>query len=302
MSRWICHPKKSWIFLLLWPLWVISYSTLAAAAAPEVLSEITVVYEKDQWHAILTGPQFAPYRAIKTVDPLRLVLDLPNTLNEMNPKPLTVDNEVINTIKTAEIIHEPQPLTRIEIGLNQNASYQITRQGNEIWVSFGNAESATKVKPSQGEPTVKSKAKKYYTEKGIVTSKSPPKETTLPSAPLGKSSLPAASTVLSIQQLKVEEELRYYIVANGSLADYVSFHLTNPPRLVVDLMGVKSTEIEGGLSFRGSWVKKVRVGRYSTKVRLVFDLIPEKGLPYEIISGKDRLVVSFRPGPSFPSR
>ena len=302
MSRWIYYRKESWIFLLLWPLWVISYSTLAVAAAPEVLSEITVVYEKGQWHAILTGPQSVSYRAIKVADPLRLVLDLPNTLNEINPKPLTVGNDVISTIKTAEIIHEPQPLTRVEIGLNQNASYQITRQGKEIWVSFGIAESATKVKPLQTEPTVKSKAKKYYTEKEIVTPKSPPKEAMLPSTPLGKSSLPAASKVLSIQQLKMDKEFRYYIVANGSLADYVSFHLTNPPRLVVDLMGVKSTEIEGALSFRGPWVKKVRVGRYTTKVRLVFDLIPEKGLPYEIISGKDRLVVSFRPGPSFPQR
>ena len=302
MSRWIYYLKKNWVFLLLWPLCIISYLTLAVAAAPEVLSEITVVYEKGQWHAILTGPQSVSYRAIKIEDPLRLVLDLPNTLNEMNPKPLTVDNEVINTIKTAEIIREPQPLTRVEIGLNQNASYQITRQEKGILVSFGGAGPATKVKPSQSEPTVKSKATKYYTKKEVVTHKSPPKETILPSTHMGKSSLPAASKVLNIQHLKMDVEHRYYIVANGSLDDYLSFHLTNPPRLVVDLMGVKSTEIEGALSFRGPWVKKVRVGRYTTKVRLVFDLIPEKGLPYEIISGKDRLVVSFRPGLSFPPR
>ena len=302
MSLWIYYPKNSWIFLLLWPLWVSSYSTLAVAAGPEVLSEIRVVYEKGQWHAILTGPQSVSYRAIKVGDPLRLVLDLPNTLNEMNPKPLTVDNEIINTIKTAEIIHEPQPLTRVQIGLNQNASYKITHRENEIWVSLDIAEPATKVKPPQTEPTVKSKARKYYTKKEVVTPKSSTKETILPSTALGKSSLPAASKVLSIQQLKMDGELRYYIVANGSLADYVSFHLTNPPRLVVDLMGVKSTEIEGALSFKGPRVKKIRVGRYNTKVRLVFDLIPEKGLPYEIISGKDRLVVSFRPGPSFPPR
>jgi len=302
MSRRICCLKQSWIFLLVWPLWVISYSTLAAAAAPEVLSEITVVYEKGQWHVVLTGPQSVPYRAIMVVDPLRLVVDLPNTLNEMHPKPFTVDNEVIGTIKTAELIHEPRPLTRVEIGLNQNASYEITRLGKEIWVSFNMAEPVTKVKSPQTEPTVKSKAMKYYTKKEVATPESPPKETILPSKPLGKSSLPPASKVLSIHQLKMDEELRYYIVANGSLADYVSFHLTNPPRLVVDLIGVKSTEIEGALSFRGPWVKKVRVGRYTTKVRLVFDLIPEQGLPYDIVSGKDRLLVSFRPGVSFPPR
>jgi hypothetical protein len=33
---------------------------------------------------------------------------------------------------------------------------------------------------------------------------------------------------------------------------------------------------------------------------VVFDLIPEAGLPYDIVLGKDRLLVSFKPGPSFP--
>jgi hypothetical protein len=65
-------------------------------------------------------------------------------------------------------------------------------------------------------------------------------------------------------------------------------------------MGVKSTEIEGALSFGGLLVKKVRIGVYTSKVRVVFDLIPEAGLPYDIVLGKDRLLVSFKPGPSFP--
>jgi hypothetical protein len=302
MNRRIYRLKQGWIFFLVWLLSVISCSNLAAAAAPEVLSEITVVYEKSQWHVVLTGPQSGPYRAIKVVNPLRLVVDLPNTSNEMHPKPLIVNNEVIDTVKTAELIHEPQPLTRVEIGLNQNVSYEITRQGKEIWVSLNMAEPVTKVRPSQTEPTVKSNTLKYYIKKEDTTAKSPPKETILSSKPLENSSLPSASKVLHIRQLKLDEESRYYIVANGSLADYVSFHLTNPPRLVVDLIGVKSTEIEGALSFEGPWVRKVRVGRYTNKVRLVFDLIPEQGLPYDIISGKDRLVVSFRPGDSFPQR
>jgi hypothetical protein len=302
MSRRKYFLKQSWISLLVWLLWVISNSNLAAAAAPDVLSEITVAHEKGQWHVVLTGPQSVSYRAIKVLNPLRLVVDLPNTLNEMHPQPFIVDNEVIGTIKTAELIREPQPLTRVEIGLKQNVSYEITRQGKEIWVSLNVAESVSRVTPLQAEPTIQSKDMKYYTKKEIATPKPPPKETTLPSKPLGKSSLPSASKVLSIRQLNMDEELRYYIVANGSLADYVSFHLTNPPRLVVDLIGVKSTEIEGALSFKGPWVKQVRVGRYTNKVRLVFDLIPEKGLPYDIVSGKDRLVVTFRPGVSFPPR
>lgn len=296
------YPAQAWIFLLMWTLSIIAYPTISGATGPQPLSEITVVYEKGQWHVVLTGPKSVSYRAIKVVDPLRLVVDLPNTLNEMHPKPFTVENEVIGIIKTAQLIHEPQPLTRVEIGLNQDASYKITRQGKEIWISFSTGQPMTKVEPIRTQPVVKPKNKQIPMAKEVAALKPPPKEPKPSSRPLRKSSLPSASKVLSIHQLKMDEELRYYIVGNGSLADYVSFHLTNPPRLVVDLMGVKSTEIEGALSFRGPWVKKVRVGVYTSKVRVVFDLIPEAGLPYDIVSGKDRLVVSFKPGLSFPPR
>jgi hypothetical protein len=66
-------------------------------------------------------------------------------------------------------------------------------------------------------------------------------------------------------------------------------------------MGVKSTVVEKALSFDGPWVKGVRVGIYTNKVRVVFDLIPEAGLPYDIISEEGRLVVSFKPGSRFPA-
>jgi hypothetical protein len=56
------------------------------------------------------------------------------------------------------------------------------------------------------------------------------------------------------------------------------------------------------LAFGGPWVKKVRVSVCTSKVRVVFDLTPEAGLPYGIISGEDRLAVSFKPGPGFPTR
>jgi hypothetical protein len=149
----------------------------------------------------------------------------------------------------------------------------------------------TNVEPVRIEPVVEPKVKRAPVTKEVATPK-----------PLGKSSLASATKVLSIHQLKMEYELRYYIIANGSLADYVSFHLTNPPRLVLDLMGVKATEIKHNLNFRGPWVKKVRVGVYTSKVRVVFDLTPEAGLPYDIISGEDRLAVSFKPVPGFPTR
>jgi len=296
------YLRQRWILFLVWILSTIGCPIPSAATGPQLLSEITVVYEKDQWHVVLAGTRSMTYRAIKVVDPLRLVLDLANTSNEMHPKPLVVDNEVIGTIKTAQIVHEPQPLTRVEIGLNQNASYKITRQGKEIWVSFNTAQHMTNVEPIRIEPVVEPKVKQAPVTREVATPKPSPKKPIPPSKPLGKSSLPSATKVLSIHQLKMEQELRYYIIANGSLADYDSFHLTRPPRLVLDLMGVKATDIKDTLSFRGPLVKDVRIGVYTSKVRIVFDLIPEAGLPYDVISEEGRLVVSFKPGTGFPAQ
>jgi hypothetical protein len=67
-------------------------------------------------------------------------------------------------------------------------------------------------------------------------------------------------------------------------------------------MGVISTEVDKALNFDGPWVKGVRFGVYTSKVRVVFDLIPESGLPYDVISEKDRLVVSFKPGSAFTAK
>lgn len=64
-----------WIFVLMWTLNIVAYPTTSGATSPQTLSEITVVNEKGQWHIVLTGPESVAYRAIKVLDPLRLVVD-----------------------------------------------------------------------------------------------------------------------------------------------------------------------------------------------------------------------------------
>lgn len=296
------YLRLSWIFLLVWFVCVLGCPTPSTATPPQALSEMVVRHEQGQWCVVLTGTRSMTYRAIKAGDPLRLVVDLPNTLNEMHPTPMTVNDEVIGTIRIVQLVHGPQPLTRVEIGLKQDMAYKITRQGKELWISFDRDHPVTNVEPTRPEPVVKSKAQQLRVTQQEATPKPSPGEAIPPPQPSGKKSPPSASKVLSIHRLKMDRELRYYIIADGSLADHVAFHLTNPPRLVLDLMGVKSTEVKDGLSFSGPWVRRVRVGQYTTKVRVVFDLIPEAGLPYQIISGDDRLVVAFKAGTRFPPR
>jgi hypothetical protein len=244
------------------------------------------------------------YRTLKADDALgvRLIVDLINTLNEMPPWPFVLNNEVLGTVTTVQLVREPQPRTRVEISLTRDASYKIIRRGEKIWISFDTIQPKIEVEPSRTEPVAKPKAQQPPMTKEVATPKPSPKKPTPDPAPppLERKSLPSASKVLSVLQSKMDQELRYDIIVDGSLTNYVAFHLTNPPRVVVDLMGVKSTVVEKALNFDGPWVKGVRFGVYTSKVRVVFDIIPEAGLPYDIILEEGRLVVSFKPGSGFP--
>ena len=294
------HLRQSWVFLLMWFLYSIGYPSPSSASTTHLLKDVRVVHQDGQWHVVLTGSKAMTYRALKVVDPLRLIVDLINTLTEMSPSPLVLNYEVIGTVTTVQLVREPYPHTRVEIGLTKDASYKITHRGEEIWISFGTTQ--PKVEPARTEPVAKPKAEKPPVTKEVVTPEPSPEKPTPAPPPLERKSLPPASKVLSVRQSETDQELRYDVIMDGSLADYVAFHLTDPPRVVVDLMGVKSTEVEKALNFDGPWIKGVRLGTYTDKVRVVFDLIPEAGLPYNIISEEDRLVVSFQPGSGFPPR
>ena len=289
------HLRQNWIFLLMWFLYSVGCPSPSSASTTHLLKDVSVVYQDGQWHVVLTGSKAMTYRALKAFTPLRLVVDLIDTLNEISPSPLVLNYEVIGTVRTLQLAGEPQPRTQVEISLIRDAPHKITRRGEEIWISFDTTQPKIKVVPSRTELVAKPMA-----EGEVATPKPSPQKPPPPPPPMERKSLPSASKVLSVRQSKMDKELRYDIIVDGSLADYVAFHLTSPPRVVVDLMGVKSTEVEKALSFDGPWVKGVRFGIYADKIRVVFDLIPEAGLPYDIISEEGRLVVSFKPGSEFP--
>jgi len=105
--------------------------------------------------------------------------------------------------------------------------------------------------------------------------------------------LPPASKLSEIDVLIEDAGISFYIFTDGKLSDCNASYLTDPPRLVVDLMRLQSSEVTEPLSLDGPWVKKVRVGLHADKVRVVFDLISEKETAYQIIPTERGLVVLF---------
>jgi hypothetical protein len=54
----------------------------APDASPQVLKNVRLVYQKGCWHAVLKGSVFITRKAVKMDKPLRLLLQMPNTLSQ----------------------------------------------------------------------------------------------------------------------------------------------------------------------------------------------------------------------------
>ncbi|MBI5286520.1 MAG: type IV pilus secretin PilQ [Deltaproteobacteria bacterium] len=81
------------------------------------------------------------------------------------------------------------------------------------------------------------------------------------------------------------------VMASGVIGDYNSFVLDDPSRLVVDLWGAKSAIVEKEIEVGGAHIRKVRIGEYPEKVRLVFEP-PDRTLPpYNIEKAGDTLLI-----------
>lgn len=275
--------------------------------APDTLKAIRVVNRDVHLIFTLSDSTWRTYSALEATDPFRVIVALPNTTTENVPTPLVVGDEVINRIETALVAYQPQPYTRVVIELKHETTYRIERVGEEIVASFDPAPGAPGASSSEAEPpsapTVENKPHERSDKpEGNSPSPAPAGPTGVPSGDQGAKALLPARTLIAIEQRATSEGVEFRIVTDGSLAKYNAFHLTDPPRVVVDLLGLGSSQMKGEMSVGGSLVKKVRVGFHAGKVRVVFDLTPPRGVAYRAAAEGDHLVVMFEPGSGFPSR
>ncbi|MDH3557434.1 MAG: AMIN domain-containing protein [Deltaproteobacteria bacterium] len=298
------YLRREWIFLLGWFLYTIGCPSPSSANTPCVLRDVRTVYQNGQWHVVLTGSNAMTYRTFKVVDALgvQLFVDLINTLNEIPPWPFVFNNEVSGTVSIVQLVLEPQPRTRVEISLTKDAPYRITRREEKIWVSIEKVSPISKAEGSQTEPASEIKADSPQTTtkeaQTAATSQPSPEEPQR----VAEQTLPSASKILAIEPVEMDEDIDVHIIGDGRFDKYDVSLLFEPPRLVVDLLGVKSTGVKDELILSGPWAKRLRVGRHAEKVRVVFDLrfTPKGDLPFQVTVEEDRLVVSLLPGHNIP--
>lgn len=241
-------------------------------------------------------------------NPLRIVIDLPNTNLASIKGPVKIDNGTVGEVWATQYDDKG----RIEIHLAQMANYNISREGPVLNIDIENAK---KEAEAEKGAAVKEKEAEVEKEKGA---EAPPvevkKETEVPPVEVKKeapaqpvTAAPAAvpssaeetkaekkaKEVTDIALEKKDDSVTFNIVADGKPGNYTAFKLDSPPRLVVDLLEMGTRLGKKSLKVENPYVKDVRIGKYPDKLRLVFDSAKPQLPPYQVNRLEDRIVVSF---------
>jgi type IV pilus assembly protein PilQ len=232
-------------------------------------------------------------------NPLRIVIDLPNTDLKKVKEPVKIGNGTIGEVWATQYDDKG----RIEIHLIQMANYNITREDRILNIDVEQvkkAEEAKEEKPGKEAVAVKEKETEV-TPVDVKTESPVPAASEKPvSPPEGERKETKAKTLTDLSLEKKDDSVSFNIVADGKIENYDSFRLESPSRLVIDLLEMDSRLDRKRFKFQNDFIKEVRLGQYPNKVRLVFDSLKSALPPHQINRMEDRIVVSFGNVPQPP--
>src|SRR3989344_4050144 len=233
------------------------------------------------------------YTAFKLPDPDRLVLDIPDADIEKISGPLEPNNDFISTITVTSYKEQTvAPIARVEIGLKEGVNNEVKLVENSIVVSLNYEATQQEPPPQTAEPPAPAEEAVSKTQAGTEEPQQEAAEKEAPSA--AKQQKKKADKLLRIETKREGGAIIIKIVGNGVIGDFNAFDIDKPapPRLVVDVWGVKNSITKRSLRVNSPMIKRVRVGEHPDKVRLVFDSNQKKLPSYTIERIEDTLVVT----------
>ncbi len=227
------------------------------------------------------------YTVYDSTDPARVVIDFPRMDVSDIESPLPVDVGPIQEIRAVSFDLTLGKLGRIEVLVDRKTDYRVKIDGNDFVMTF--AESSAPVEapaaPQQVEKTEKTDKTEPVSRQDSVSLRAP--------APA-----PALADAVQVTAVEIRDG-RAAILTNGPIDKYRYFNLSAPPRLVLDLFGVKPSfrerELPGGKGF-----DRVRVGTYDDKTRFVFDSGGSDLPSYEVSPEDEGVIVTWTPDERVP--
>jgi len=256
---------------------------------------INVVGDGDRVLIGTTGQ--VKYTVFKLSDPSRLIIDMPGIDLSKVTSPMQVGNDYLGEI-TAVTYGDDKDIGRIVIALNGDIDHDVKTGENSILVSLtrltgeqpsgvvvGASSEVVTEEPLESEPEAAQLAQ-AVTEAPAAEE---PAEEPAP-APM------AASKVLKVSSSTEDGNTVIRIATDGLASNYNSFVLSDPARIVVDVMGVSNSTGKDALKLQDLYIKGVRIGSYADKSRLVFDGSVKKLPPHSITVEDGAIVLAVGPG------
>ncbi|MGK2944552.1 MAG: type IV pilus secretin PilQ [Desulfuromonadales bacterium] len=217
------------------------------------------------------------YTVYDSFDPTRVVVDFPGMELSDIAESISVDQGAVQEIRVAGFALSSGQLVRVEILLAEGTEYQVNLAEKEFRVAFA----TDGTKSPTAEVATKAVATNANASATVVNSAV---HVTQDATVLRNINLSAGQAVLE---------------TDGKPGKFQFFSLGNPPRLVVDLYGLKPAFKERSFPADAGF-KQVRVGTYNDKTRLVFDASGNV-LPEHLVEGQATgLLVSWNAAASSP--
>ena len=132
--------------LIAWMMVLGACSAKQPSVSPEVvkplelkaIQSISTVQENDQFKIEVGSDRLLTYTSVKKPSPLSVVLYFPETVIDGAVTDIVIDSDVVNFVTASAISSEGQA-ARIEIGLKQDAPYEVIRGESGLSVVFNTA-------------------------------------------------------------------------------------------------------------------------------------------------------------------
>jgi len=249
------------------------------------------------------------YTVYDSFDPIRVVIDFPGMDTSALEPIQTFAKPPVKEVRISSFDLESGKLGRVEILLEQAENYEVDLSGNTFQVTFAAAPSDRSMAANTGQPiesktvsgqaaptpaaqtdVAEQEAQPGNGEKGQVTA-----EEVSPGGPAesGTATGPVASRqTAEILERPIINPGLVILNADGLIDSHQYFKLGSPPRLVVDLYGVKPGFQERVFSI-SQGMRRMRIGTYPDKTRVVFDADSDQLPGYQVTRAPAQVKVAW---------
>lgn len=268
---WIRIQVLAIIVLLGLGLWLPSGTAHAASKSTSIqkIESVTVSQYESTLRVTIEGEDPLTYTAFKQVNPLAIIIDIPAVDVSQVVFPTDFDTRIIKAITGTFLGDRLPAYSRIEITLEKDIPYTVTRMDKGIVIAFQKGPVVAVKEESAPEPDSELKAAKEP-DKALETT-------------AGLAAMPPAGGIVDVAvDAPAKGTVKVVISADGILPRSRSFTLPDPSRLVIDIPGIKLLYPKSAVSVQNDLLKKIRMATKANGVRIVFDSKKTALFPYSI--------------------